>query len=89
MAKKNMTYDELMERAKEARKQADDLMKQAKELEKEERKKKAELERRKRDEEAKQLYKIAETAIINVNGKDVTVLEYLRMYRDEMKKETK
>ena len=43
MAKK-LTYDELMERAKEAKKQADDLMKQAKELEKEERKKKAELE---------------------------------------------
>lgn len=88
MAKK-LTYDELMERAKEAKKQADDLMKQAKELEKEERKKKAELERRKRDEEAKQLYKIAETATMNANGKDVTVLEYLRMCRDEMKKETK
>lgn len=88
MAKK-MTYDELMERAKEARKQANDLMKQAKKLEKEEARKKAILEEQKRIEEAKELYKVAETATITINGKDVTVLEYLRMYRDEMKKETK
>lgn len=89
MAKKNMTYDELMERAKEAKKQANELMKQAKKLEKEEARKKAILEEQKRIEEAKELYKVAETATITINGKDVTVLEYLRMYRDEMKKETK
>lgn len=89
MAKKNMTYDELMERAKEAKKQANELMKQAKKLEKEEARKKAELEKRKRDEEAKELYKIAETATITLNEKTVTVLEYLRMCRDAMQKETK
>lgn len=86
---KNLTYDELIKRAEEAKKQASDLMKQAKKLEKEEARKKAELEKRKRDEEAKELYKIAETATITLNEKTVTVLEYLRMYRDAMKKETK
>lgn len=85
MAKK-MTYEDLIKRADEARKQANDLMKQAKKLEKEEARKKAILEEQKRIEEAKELYKVAETATINVNGKDVTVLEYLR---DAMKKETK
>ena len=88
MAKK-LTYDELINRAEEAKKQANELMKQAKKLEKEEARKKAILEEQKRIEEAKELYKVAETATITINGKDVTVLEYLRMYRDEMKKETK
>ena len=64
-------------------------MKQAKKLEKEEAKKKAILEEQKRTEEAKELYKVAETATITVSEKTITVLEYLRMYRDAMQKETK
>lgn len=84
-----LTYEDLIKRAEEAKKQANELMKQAKKLEKEEAKKKAILEEQKRTEEAKELYKIAETATITVNEKTVTVLEYLRMYRDAMQKETK
>lgn len=84
-----LTYEDLIKRAEEAKKQANELMKQAKKLEKEEAKKKAILEEQKRTEEAKELYKIAETAKITVNEKTVTVLEYLRMYRDAMQKETK
>lgn len=86
MAKK-LTYDELMERAKEAKKQANELMKQAKKLEKEEAKKKAILEEQKRTEEAKELYKIAETETLTLaDGRVVTFLECLRDIRDNKKR---